>query len=120
MLTCESWSWNFHNLSCLWGPGDVKEDVVVTGVHVRSLEGGASQQGCLALRHLQQHVGDEERRAVILREDLDGEFVPGLMVTVCDAEDDEVFGGVTVVMMIANNTCCDVTDSEHESLSTWI
>lgn len=59
MLTCESWSWNFHYLSCLWGPGDVKKDVVITGVHVRSLEGGASQQSGLALRHLEKHVGDE-------------------------------------------------------------
>lgn len=118
MLTCESWSWNFHNLSCMWGPGDVKKDVVITGVHVRSLQGGASQQSCLTLRHLEQHVGDEERRAVVLWEDLDGELVPGLMVTVCDAEDDEVFVGVTVVVVIVNNACFDVTHSEHETLST--
>lgn len=42
-LTCESWSWDFHDLSSLWGAGDVKEDVVVAWVHVWGLEGRASQ-----------------------------------------------------------------------------
>lgn len=40
-LTCESWSRDFHDLPSLWRARDVKEDVVVAGVHVWSLEGRA-------------------------------------------------------------------------------
>lgn len=117
--TCFPWSRNFHNLSWLRGAGNVKEDVVITGVHVRGLKDGASQQSCVALRDLQQHVGDKKRRHVILGEDLDGELVPGLMMTVSDAKDYEVFGGVTVVMVIADHSPFYVIDSKHEALSTW-
>lgn len=40
------------------------------------------------------------------------------MVAVCDAENDEVFGGIAVIVVIVNNACFDVTHSEHETLST--
>lgn len=84
-LTCESWSWNFHDFSGLRGACDVEENVVIAGVHVRGLEGGASQQHRLSLRHLQQHVGDQEGGTVILGQNLNGELVSGLMLAVTDA-----------------------------------
>lgn len=74
----------------------------------------------MALGDLEQHIGDQERRAVVLGQDLHREFVPGLVEPVSDAEDNKVFGGVTVIVMIANHTCPDVTNCESEAFSTCI
>lgn len=117
LLTYKSWSWDFHELSCLWRACDVEKNVVVARVHVRCLQGGAPQQGRLAFRHFQQHVGDEERWAVILGQYLDWEFVSRLMATVGDSEDDEVFDGVAVIVVISDLAPFDIVDGEHEAFS---
>lgn len=93
--------------------------MVIAGVHVGGLEGGASKQHCLALRHLQQHVGGQERGAVVLGQNLYGEFVSGLMLAVGNAEDRVVLGSVAVIMVIADYARFDLADREHEALSTW-
>lgn len=41
------------------------------------------------------------------------------MVAISDAEDYEVFGGVAVIVVIAYHPRFDVTDGEHEALTTW-
>lgn len=41
------------------------------------------------------------------------------MVAISDAEDYEVLGGVAVIVVIAYHPRFDVTDSEHEALTTW-
>lgn len=74
----------------------------------------------MAFTDHKQHVGDEKWRTVILWQDLDWKLVSCLMMAISNAKYYKVLDRVTVVMMIANNTCFNVIDSKCEALLTWI
>lgn len=118
--TCESRSWYLHEHPCLWLACDVEENVVVAGVHVWSLQAWPTYQGHLTLLGLNQNVCDEKRRTVVLWQYFDRELVLSLMVVVGNAENDEILDRVTVVVMVTNQTCLNVTDGKGEALLTWI
>lgn len=95
------------------------EDVVVTGVQVGGQQHVLLQPHGPALLHLHRHVVDEERRRVVLRQDVDGELVADAVTAVADAEDDVVAGGVAVGVMVDDHALPQVPHTEHERLPTW-
>lgn len=97
---------------------ELVQDVVITRVQVGGQQHVLFHQQLAALLHFQCHVVDKERCRVILGQDVDGELVPGLVAPIGDAEDDEVLGGVAVVVMVAHGAREDVGDGEHETLAT--
>lgn len=99
------------------GGGDyLVQDVVVAGVQVGGQQHVLLQPHGSALLHLHRHVVDEERRRVVLGQDVDGELVADAVAPVADAEDDVVAGGVAVGVMVDDHALPQVPHTEHERL----
>lgn len=114
-LTYQAWPWLLHNLSSLRWFCDIKEDVVITGVYVWSSQHGPLDQYGLSLLQFNHNIVYEERGAVIFGQDVDRKLMADAMMAIKYPEDHKVFGGVTVIMMVANDSSLQVSHSEEKS-----
>lgn len=118
-LTYQSWPWLLHDLSSLWRFRDIEEDVVITAVHIWSSQHGSLDQDSLPLLQFNHNISYEERGTIIFGQDVDGEFVTDAVIAIKYPEDHEVFGGIAVIMMIANNSSLEISHGEEKSFPPW-
>lgn len=119
-LTCYTRTGHLHDFSCLGRSGDVEHNVVIAGVHITGLQDGSSQKSRLAFRKLQHHICNEEGRAVIFGQDVDGKLVSSLMQTIGNPEDYVIFGSVAVIVVVSYHTFLNIIYSEQKAFSTYI
>lgn len=118
-LTNQPWPWLLHDLSSPWGFCDIKEDVVITGVHVWGSQHGPLDGDGLPLLQLNHNISYKEGRAVIFGQNVDRKLVTDAVISIEYPENHKVFGGVTVIMVIADSASLKIWHSEEKSFPSW-